>query len=216
MQPITSSQLSRRSFVGASAAVMAAAAGLSFLGAPAEVKASQAGTTFVYAIAGDPGSVTNPITTSDRFGLMTLQAIYVELALNKLRASKTAVERIDAQRTVGDYLLTFWGALEDGDSATEVKAFVMAGKYLERLDLFSRFKRDEDAFRSPVVRLDFYLSALPERARGILSGAVGSVADAMALRGYSDSLVDRVRSVAPVPAVDGDGNALVAGTAVES
>ena len=65
---------------------------------------------------------------------------YVELALNKLRASKTAVERIDAQRTVGDYLLTFWGALEDGDSATEVKAFVMAGKYLERLDLFSRFR----------------------------------------------------------------------------
>ena len=79
MQPITSSQLSRRSFVGASAAVMAAAAGLSFLGAPAEVMASQAGTTFVYAIAGDPGSVTNPITTSDRFGLMTLQAIYSKL-----------------------------------------------------------------------------------------------------------------------------------------
>lgn len=79
MQNITSSQLSRRSFVGASAAVMAAAAGLSFLGAPAQVNASEAGTTFVYAIAGDPGSVTNPITTSDRFGLMTLQAIYSKL-----------------------------------------------------------------------------------------------------------------------------------------
>lgn len=156
----------------------------------------------------------NAVMLRPEIGTDTLA--YVELALNKLRASKTAVERIDAQRTVGDYLLTFWGALEDGDSATEVKAFVMAGKYLERLDLFSRFKRDEDAFRSPVVRLDFYLSALSERARGILSGAVGSVADAMALRGYSDSLVDRVRSVAPVPAVDGDGNALVAGTAVES
>lgn len=79
MQPIASSSLSRRSFVGASAAVMAAAAGLSFLGAPAQVNASQAGTTFIYAIAGDPGSITNPITTSDRFGLMTLQAIYTKL-----------------------------------------------------------------------------------------------------------------------------------------
>ncbi len=78
MESITSSQLSRRSFVGASAAV-AAVAGLSFLGTPVQAHASQAGTTFVYAIAGDPGSIVNPITTSDRFGLMTLQAIYSKL-----------------------------------------------------------------------------------------------------------------------------------------
>ncbi len=156
----------------------------------------------------------NAVMLRPEIGTDTLA--YIELALNNLRASKTAVERIDAQRTVGDYLLTFWGAIEDGDSAPEVKAFIMAGKYLERLDLYSRFRRDEGAFESPVIRLDFYLESLPVQARGILSEAVGSVANAMALRGYSEDLVARVHSVAPVPAVDGEGNVLVAGTAVES
>ena len=112
MQPITSSQLSRRSFVGASAAVMAAAAGLSFLGAPAEVKASQAGTTFVYAIAGDPGSVTNPITTSDRFGLMTLQAIYSKLV--EVNSDGTVTYLIAESVDEGDNGVTYTLHLRDG------------------------------------------------------------------------------------------------------
>ena len=112
MQLITSPQLSRRSFVGASAAVMAAAAGLSFLGAPAEVKASQAGTTFVYAIAGDPGSVTNPITTSDRFGLMTLQAIYSKLV--EVNSDGTVTYLIAESVDEGDDGVTYTLHLRDG------------------------------------------------------------------------------------------------------
>lgn len=38
-----------------------------------------AGNTFTYAIAGDPGANVNVITTSDRFGLMTVKMIYSPL-----------------------------------------------------------------------------------------------------------------------------------------
>jgi len=44
------------------------------------VKSSEGGeSTFTYAIAGDPGANVNVITTSDRFGLMTLKMIYSPL-----------------------------------------------------------------------------------------------------------------------------------------
>ncbi len=157
----------------------------------------------------------NAVMLRPEIGTGTLA--YIELALNSLRSSKEAAEgRLSKQRSVCDYLLAFWGALEDGTSSSEVKAFVMAGKYIERLDLYSRFKRPAADFNAPVVRLDFNLGILPERARGLLAGPVGSVADAVATRGYPADLVDRVRAVAPDPVLDEDGNVLSAGDAVEA
>ena len=156
----------------------------------------------------------NAVMLRPEIGTDTLA--YIELALNTLRASKTAVERIDRQRAVGDYLLTFWGAVEDGGSAREVKVFVMAGKYLERLDLYSRFKRPAEDLDAPILRLDFYLGVLPDEARGIIADAVGSVATALELRGYPAELAARLRAVAPTPAVDAEGNLLAAGIAVEA
>ena len=37
--------------------------------------------TFTYAIGGDPGANVNVITTSDRFGLMTIKMIYSPLCM---------------------------------------------------------------------------------------------------------------------------------------
>ncbi len=157
----------------------------------------------------------NAVMLRPEIGTGTLA--YIELALTFLRDSKQAEEgRLTKQRSVCDHLLAFWGALEDGRSSAEVKAFVMAGKYVERLDLYSRFKRPEADFSAPVVRLDFNLGILPERARGLLAGPISSVADAVAARGYSDDLAGRVRAVAPVPVLDEDGNVLSAGDAVEA
>ena len=81
------STLSRRSFVGASAAV--AAAGISKLwGIPAlQARADEAGPTFTYGIAGDPGSAMNPFTTEDRYGMMVLQAVYSTLAYVAVRTA---------------------------------------------------------------------------------------------------------------------------------
>ena len=72
--------LSRRDFLalGAATAGVAglAALGLTGLTAPAVAVAADGSKTFTYAIAGDPGSNVNPVTTSDRFGLMTLKLLY--------------------------------------------------------------------------------------------------------------------------------------------
>ncbi len=46
---------------------------------PAAETASGSGKTFIYAIAGDPSVSPNPITTSDRYGLMTLKLIFSPL-----------------------------------------------------------------------------------------------------------------------------------------
>ena len=45
------------------------------------VTQTAAGNTFTYAIGGDPGSNVNVITTSDRFGLMTIKMIYSPLLM---------------------------------------------------------------------------------------------------------------------------------------
>ena len=76
------SSLSRRSFVKAAGAAAAAALladlGISASGARFAL-AADGGSTFTYAIAGDPGSNVNPVTTNDRFGLMTLKLVFSQL-----------------------------------------------------------------------------------------------------------------------------------------
>ncbi len=97
MEKSNSQKLTRRSFL-ALAGGTAALAGLALTGcngsdtaettdggatdeaatdAPAET--TTGGKTFRYAIAGDPSVSPNPITTSDRFGLMTLKLIFSPL-----------------------------------------------------------------------------------------------------------------------------------------
>lgn len=70
------SAISRRSFVKAAGAALLASYGIGSLDA---TFAYAEGGTFTYAIAGDPGSNVNPVTTSDRFGLMTLKLLYSPL-----------------------------------------------------------------------------------------------------------------------------------------
>ncbi|MBR2835979.1 MAG: ABC transporter substrate-binding protein [Coriobacteriales bacterium] len=76
---MAASTLSRRSFVGLAGAT-AATALLARFGIVGDIEFANADeTTFTYAIAGDPGSNVNPVTTSDRFGLMTLKLLFAQL-----------------------------------------------------------------------------------------------------------------------------------------
>lgn len=156
----------------------------------------------------------NAIMLRPEIGTDTLA--YVELALTNLREGKNDWEnKLDMQRGCIDNLLTFWGAIEDGNSNAEVKAFLMAGKYLERIDLFSRFQRPEEDFAAPMARLQFHLGILPEGGRGLLSDALNSVADVLGTRGYSEELVSRFKAFMPAEILDADGNVVSAGDAVD-
>ncbi len=156
----------------------------------------------------------NAVTLRPEVGTQTLG--YIEIAINHLRTSREAAERISALRSACDALLAFWGSLEDSTSTPEVKAFVMAGKYVERLDLYSRFKRPERDFSAPVIRLGFNMQILPPRAHKLLSPAIVGAADVLAARGYGAALVERVRAIAPEPCLDEDGNVVSATTAVDA
>ena len=82
MENVLDKRMSRRSFMGVAAGALAAA-GLAQVGISASdaqfAYASEGGKTFTYAIAGDPSVSPNVITTSDRFGLMTLKLVYSPL-----------------------------------------------------------------------------------------------------------------------------------------
>jgi peptide/nickel transport system substrate-binding protein len=82
--------MTRRRFIEGAAATSGLAllslAGLTGCGsdaaledAGADSSSSSSGDTFTYAIAGDPGNTVNVITTSDRFGLMTIKMVYSPL-----------------------------------------------------------------------------------------------------------------------------------------
>ena len=77
------SQVSRRDFLKATGCMCAmagfASLGLASLGTPQVAVADDGTTTFTYAIAGDPSVSPNIVTTSDRFGLMTLELVYSHL-----------------------------------------------------------------------------------------------------------------------------------------
>lgn len=84
MASIGNSTLTRRQFArlatsALTAGALSAIAPLTISAAPQAAHASQEGTTLIYAIAGDPGSSVNFVTTSDRYGLMTLKAVFSPL-----------------------------------------------------------------------------------------------------------------------------------------
>ncbi len=80
---LSSSSVSRRGFL-AGAGSAAAALALTACGGTSDATDADSGATttagtFTYAIAGDPGSNVNPVTTSDRYGLMTLKLLFSQL-----------------------------------------------------------------------------------------------------------------------------------------
>ena len=91
MASLFSTPISRRqlTIASGSAALFAALASLGMAPTPRAAQASEAGSTFVYALAGDPGSGFNPFTTSDRYGLTTLETIYSPLFTVEVDGSLT-------------------------------------------------------------------------------------------------------------------------------
>ena len=115
---------------------------------------------------------------------------YVELAMAKiLDAAKRddAAESLFDLRDVADDILAFWGGLEDLPVDQEFKALVLSGKYLERIDLYTRFGLLDDMVSPALERLDGYVGQLgtlpmPQCFADGLEWLVGQLPQ----RGYAD------------------------------
>ncbi len=81
---------------------------------------------------------------------------YIELALTNITdaASRAAnAEDIYKQRDINDNILAFWGGVEDSPTDMMLKSFIFVGKYIERIDLYTRFGLPADDLREPLRKL---------------------------------------------------------------
>ena len=64
---------------------------------------------------------------------------YIQLAADAFRASRDAKNLRLSLMPVIDYLLAFWGSVDDKIASGEARTIVKCGKLVERLDLYFRF-----------------------------------------------------------------------------
>ena len=137
------------------------------------------------------GAFNNAVVLRPELGSNLLQ--YVELAVKTIGDAAhgdLASENIYRQRDITDYMLSLWGGIEDSALDPVLKAFLFIGKYLERVDLYTRFKLPEDDLIAPLNKLSAYAAMLDEMPlpQCFASGARWLM-EQLPLRGYEDLTV---------------------------
>ncbi|MCH3968015.1 MAG: alpha-E domain-containing protein [Atopobiaceae bacterium] len=125
---------------------------------------------------------------------------YVELALINLRRSKEPGLRLVQHRSVGDDILAFWGSIENGCGDRSVKALVFVGKYVERIELLSRFGKPDRELAGAVDKLALYLSFVESPECLPIAQVLEELATRVCERGYGVPLGDRIRGLIQEPA----------------
>lgn len=57
-------------------------------------------------------------------------------------------------------MLAFWGGVENSPVEPTLKSFIFVGKYLERLDLYTRFGYSVEELKAPLAKLGSYILPL--------------------------------------------------------
>ena len=165
----------------------------------------------------------NAVVLRPELGSDLLQ--YVELALRNIadasRRSASA-EDIYKQRDITDDMLAFWGGIENSTVDPTLKALIFIGKYVERIDLYTRFSLPKDQLAAPLRKLASYammldglplpqcfadgvrwlVGQMPVRGYGELAGTLSKFLD-----GFEGHIIaSRLRDIGMVSAVDMDAN----------
>ncbi|MFT8639520.1 MAG: circularly permuted type 2 ATP-grasp protein [Bifidobacterium sp.] len=88
---------------------------------------------------------------------------YVEMAVNTITDaahSGLKSDNIYRQRDIGDHMLSLWGGVENSALDPVLKSFLFIGKYLERIDLYTRFGLPEASLEAPLKKLAAYAAML--------------------------------------------------------
>lgn len=115
---------------------------------------------------------------------------YVELAMSSIveAADRAAFdEDIYKHRDITDNMLAFWGGVENSPVDPTLKSFIFVGKYLERVDLYTRFGYSMEELKAPLGKLASYIMPLnglpvPQCFADGLRWLVGQLPS----RGYAD------------------------------
>ena len=88
---------------------------------------------------------------------------YVELAMTGIvdaSLHSSASNDLYDHRDIADYILAFWGGIENSSASLLLKTFIFLGKYLERIDLYTRFNMPTDVMQAPMNKLSGYIASL--------------------------------------------------------
>lgn len=125
-------------------------------------------TSFLYD-ANDPNSVRFAVTAAFNNAVILRPELssdllqYIELALNSVVSAAeyaNKAENLYRQRDVADAMLTFWGGVENSAVDPTLKSFILLGKYIERIDLYTRFRIPEDLLTAPMKKLATHANML--------------------------------------------------------
>ncbi|MDN6025197.1 circularly permuted type 2 ATP-grasp protein [Bifidobacterium mongoliense] len=155
--------------------------------------------TFIHSFLyddGNPDSVrsavhsafNNAVVLRPELGSGLLQ--YVELAVSTIDDAahgNGTSENIYRQRDITDHMLSLWGGVEDSALDPVLKAMLFIGKYLERIDLYSRFTVPASCMTAPLKKLAIYLGMLDGMPlpQGIVAG-IQWLLEQLPLRGYGE------------------------------
>jgi uncharacterized alpha-E superfamily protein len=83
---------------------------------------------------------------------------YIQLAIDAFNASRERENPRLSLMPAIDYLLAFWGSIDDKIASGEARTIVKCGKLVERLDLYFRFSYDHKLINSEYEKLCYLLS----------------------------------------------------------
>lgn len=104
---------------------------------------------------------TNAVPLRPELGSRLLQ--YIELAMGGVDDAAVHSSHADDlydHRDIADLILSFWGGIEDSQIDAPLKALLFLGKYLERVDLYTRFELSEQELDAPLRKMTTYLQVL--------------------------------------------------------
>lgn len=78
---------------------------------------------------------------------------YIQMALNRLEKGAVAESAFLETLCVNDWLLAFWGSVDDRVADVERRDLLKVGKYSERLDLMIRLDLDDDSIEAVLSRM---------------------------------------------------------------
>lgn len=105
----------------------------------------------------------NAVILRPELGSRLLQ--YIELALSAIADAAhhaNAAEDVYDLRDITDDMLAFWGGVENSSVEPTMKSFLFLGKYLERIDLYTRFRFNDEVLRPPMRKLTTYVRSLDD------------------------------------------------------
>ncbi|RYQ08398.1 A circularly permuted ATPgrasp [Bifidobacterium pseudolongum subsp. globosum] len=130
---------------------------------------------------------TNAVPLRPELGSRLLQ--YIELAMGGIDDAAVHSSHADDlydHRDIADLILSFWGGIEDSQIDAPLKALLFLGKYLERVDLYTRFELSEQEIAAPLRKMTTYLQVLDGlQAPECLESGLAWLVEQASVRGYA-------------------------------